>query len=86
MHEAEALIWKCQTNVGACCSVAAVVFLGYIGSCFLAVAIVLKRDLLSSSRYSRAGEKENATRANLDLDDNSSSAYIINLTTGIVMG
>ena len=78
MHEAEALIWKCQTNLGACCSVAAVVFLGYIGSCFLAVAIVLKRDLLSSRR--------NATRANLDLDDNSSSVYIINLTTGIVMG
>ena len=77
MHEAEALIWKCQTNLGACCSVAAVVFLGYIGSCFLAVAIVLKRDLLSS---------KNATRANLDLDDNSSSVYIINLTTGIVMG
>ena len=77
MHEAEALIWKCQTNLGACCSVAAVVFLGYIGSCFLAVAIVLKRDLLS---------EKNATRANLDLDDNSSSVYIINLTTGIVMG
>ena len=78
MHEAQALIWKCQTNLGACCSVAAVVFLGYIGSCFLAVAIVLKRDLLSSRR--------NATRADLDLDDNSSSVYIINLTTGIVMG
>ena len=78
MHEAEALIWKCQTNLGACCSVAAVVFLGYIGSCFLAVAIVLKRDLLSSRR--------NATRADLDLGDNSSSVYIINLTTGIVMG
>ena len=35
---------KCRRNLGeyACCSVATVVFFGYIGSCFLAFAIVLR--------------------------------------------
>ena len=42
------MLWEYKKTLGAFCSVAAVVFLGYIGTCFLAVAVVLGQGTTSS--------------------------------------
>ena len=45
------MIWKYQKALGACCSVAVVVFFGYIGACFLALFVVLHRSTTSWAPY-----------------------------------
>ena len=45
------MIWKYQKALGACCSVAVVVFFGYIGAMFLSLYVVLHRSSTSWAPY-----------------------------------